>query len=253
MSLFVRPRRVADPELTLVVFHHAGGSAAGYHPLTRWLPQAWELLILDLPGRGKRVGERLPDTPADFYELLRGDVLDLTHRGPYALFGHSLGAIVAVEVAYALSGRDTPPLWAGVSGRVPPGRSVSVPGIAADTPDDRLLEALAALGGLPDGLGGVPEFQRRFLGLLRYDLRVLAAHRPDPTRGPLSVPLTVFAGTDDPLTPLPELGGWTAVTTAPVRQRLFRGGHFYFRGDGFRELGTAITAEIRALALTEGR
>ncbi|WIN00595.1 alpha/beta fold hydrolase [Actinoplanes oblitus] len=252
-SLFVRPRRVADPELTLVVFHHAGGSAAGYHPLTRWLPERWDLLILDMPGRGKRVGERLPDTPAGFYAGLRRDILGLSGTGPYALFGHSLGAVVAVEAAYALRERGTPPVWVGVSGRLPPGRSLAAPGLAADMPDDRLLRALHALGGLPDGLAAAPAFQQRFLELLRHDLRVLAGHRPDPARGPLPVPLTVFGSTEDPLTPVPELAGWAAMTTAPVRQRIFQGGHFPFRRDGFRELGAAITAEIRALSLTDGR
>ncbi|AEV87031.1 S-acyl fatty acid synthase thioesterase, medium chain [Actinoplanes sp. SE50] len=252
-GLFVQPRRLADPELTLVVFHHAGGSAAGYHPLTRWLPASWDLLILDMPGRGKRVREPLPETPARFYDGLRRDLLSLPGTGPYALFGHSLGAVVAVEAAYALRERGMPPVWVGVCGRLPPGRSLRTPGLAADMPDDRLLAALHALGGLPDGLDSVPAFQRRFLELLRHDLRILDAHRPDPARGPLAVPLTVFGSTDDPLTPVPELAGWAAVTTAPVRQRIFQGGHFPFRRDGFRELGAAITTEIRALSLTDGR
>ena len=54
---FARPRPHANPSLRLIAFHHAGGSAAMYHPISAQLPEDWELLILDLPGRGKRFAE----------------------------------------------------------------------------------------------------------------------------------------------------------------------------------------------------
>src|SRR5262249_25073589 len=63
MSFFVRPRPLANPSLRVVAFHHAGGSAAMYHPMSAEMPADWELFILDLPGRGKRYGEEPICTP----------------------------------------------------------------------------------------------------------------------------------------------------------------------------------------------
>jgi hypothetical protein len=59
-SFFARPRPQSNPSLRVIAFHHAGGSAAMYHPLSAALPADWELLILDLPGRGKRHAEDQP-------------------------------------------------------------------------------------------------------------------------------------------------------------------------------------------------
>src|SRR3977135_2339774 len=104
---FARPRPHANPSLRLIVFHHAGGSAAMYHPISAQLPEDWELLILDLPGRGKRYAEApINNTPA-LVERVVNDVrpwLDV----PVALFGHSLGAILAAEVGREAERRGAP-------------------------------------------------------------------------------------------------------------------------------------------------
>src|SRR6185295_17874531 len=119
MSCFVRPRPLADPSLRVIAFHHAGGSAAMYHAMSAEMPADWELLLLDLPGRGKRYAEEpISSTPALVARVVE-DVrpwLDV----PFALFGHSLGAILAAEVGRACEQLGAPPIWVGVSGRVAP-------------------------------------------------------------------------------------------------------------------------------------
>ena len=57
MTPFVRPRTVAKPVVRLIVFHHAAGSSSTYYGFNNWIPDDWDLLLCDLPGRGKRAAE----------------------------------------------------------------------------------------------------------------------------------------------------------------------------------------------------
>ncbi len=165
-ACFVRPRPVDDPTLRLIGFHHAGGSAAVYHSLIHQLPPDWDLLLLDLPGRGKRHAQ----TPVeDMGELVARAVRDvrpwlegrrrrgrgpvgppeggiLEHGQPFALFGHSLGAILASEVGRALQAAGIPPVWVGVSGRVPPD-TPAARRVLHERGDTDLLAELSAMGG----------------------------------------------------------------------------------------------------------
>ncbi|MFD0430994.1 thioesterase II family protein [Streptomyces zhihengii] len=75
MSNFVRPRRLDAPAVRLVAFHHAGGSAASWFPLTRHLPVDWDVLLLDLPGRGKRHTEPALESMDEIVATATEDVL----------------------------------------------------------------------------------------------------------------------------------------------------------------------------------
>lgn len=246
MTAFVRPRRVEDPVLRLVVFHHAGGSAASYYPLTHGLPAGWDLLLLDLPGRGRRHAAPPLEEMSALVAQATEDLLPWTGRVPLALFGHSLGSVVAFEVAHALQARGLPPAWVGVSGRVAPDEYVPVPGLDPSLPDEELTRGLSLLGGLPERLHEVPEFRRRFLRLIRTDLKALLGYRPAPRRQPLRAPLTAFGATDDPLAPPGALDAWARETQGEFTRCLLPGGHFHFLGDSFARFTSVLTAEIRA-------
>ncbi|MFD7796373.1 thioesterase II family protein [Streptomyces sp. NPDC059759] len=111
--------RTQEPQLRLFVFHHAGGSHLAYRDWPARFPAGWQVHLPDAPGRGPR-DERpaLRDTDAlvDHYLHTLGDTL----TGPFAFFGHSLGAVVAYELTRRLvdEGR-TPPRWLGISARDP--------------------------------------------------------------------------------------------------------------------------------------
>jgi surfactin synthase thioesterase subunit len=111
--------RTQEPRLRLFVFHHAGGSHLAYRDWPARFPAGWQVHLPDAPGRGPR-DERpaLHDTDAlvDHYLHTLGDTL----TGPFAFFGHSLGAVVAYELTRRLvdEGR-TPPRWLGLSARDP--------------------------------------------------------------------------------------------------------------------------------------
>ncbi|MHC5909218.1 thioesterase II family protein, partial [Streptomyces sp. S6] len=200
---FIRPRTVAAPAVRLVVVPHAGSSGSAYHPMHRTLPPTWDLLLLDLPGRGRRHAQAPVADMDTLVARVTDDVLAHADGTPLALFGHSLGAVVASETARRLQARGAAPLWLGVSGRQAPGIQPAIRLLDPSLSDMEFVRRLTRLGGMPDRLDELPEFKDRFLQVIRADLRALDSYRPDPGREPLSSALTAFVSTDDALAPAP--------------------------------------------------
>jgi surfactin synthase thioesterase subunit len=247
MSPFVRPRPVDDPALRLIGFHHAGGSAAVYYPMIREFPEDWDLVLLDLPGRGKR--HREPPI-SDMGELVGRVVQDVTPwiGAPFALFGHSLGAILAAEVGRELDARGTPPVWVGVSGRAAPLFQRNVRRRLHELDDETLLKELLSLGGIPERVHEVPEFIARFLRIARADLQAAESYTPHPQRPPLTCPVTAFGGDGDTWAPQEMVAAWSQETRGGFQQRRFPGGHFYFLGHSFAEFTRQVVSEARGTA-----
>lgn len=245
MNPFIRPRAVQDPALRVFAFHHAGGSAATYYHLARALPADWELLLLDLPGRGKRHKEQPLERVEEVFARVVADLEPHLDGTPAALFGHSFGALVALEVSRALDGRGQPPQWVGVSGRVPPGHRHLTR--LSELNDHDLMRELRVMGGTPDAINEMPQFVERFLRIIRSDLRAVESYRPAVDRAPLSCPLTVFCGRDDLWAPPSAMSNWALETRHEPRHRFFSGGHFYFTGSAMDRLTHAITDEIQAV------
>jgi surfactin synthase thioesterase subunit len=239
---FLRPRPHANPSLRLIAFHHAGGSATMYHPLAAELPADWELLLLDLPGRGKRYSEppitTMPEVVARAVEDVR-PWLDT----PVALFGHSLGAIVAAEVGRACEQIGAPPVWVGVSARVAPTLQPQARRLS-QLDDNELLDSIRALGGTSDAVWAHPELRDHFLRVVRADIAALESYRPEPDRPALGCPMTAFAGTSDVWAPPTTMRPWARETRSDFRIRLFEGGHFYFLGQAFTGFARQLVGEI---------
>jgi medium-chain acyl-[acyl-carrier-protein] hydrolase len=241
-SGFVRPRPVDCPSLRLIVFHHAGGSAAMYRTMSANLPPDWELLALELPGRGTRHAEDpISDMPALIARVL-DDVrpwLDV----PFALFGHSLGGILAAEIGRACEQLGKAPVWVGVSGRVAP--TIEMPSSQlAQLDDASLLARVVALGGTPDGVADHVEGRERFLRVLRADLALLDHYHAATDREALGCPVTAFAGIDDEWAPPTTMRPWARETRGRFQLCLFPGGHFYFLGTALAALTRDIVRDI---------
>jgi len=252
MRAFLRPNPRPDASLRLIGFHHAGGSAATYFPLIRELPSDWDVLLLDLPGRGRRAGEPPHWAMADLIAQACRDLepwLDV----PVALFGHSLGAILAVEVARWMLSRDAvrSPVWVGVSGRIAPSFQAIGRRKLHELDNESLLQTLIEMGGTPDQVRDVPEIRDRLLNTVRADLCAVDSYRPDPSRSRLQCPLTTFAGSEDDWAPPSAMRAWSSETEGSFDQRRLAGGHFYFLGDSFSELGWHITDSVGS-ACTRG-
>ncbi|PXX71231.1 medium-chain acyl-[acyl-carrier-protein] hydrolase [Nocardia tenerifensis] len=210
---------------TLYCLPHAGAGASTYLPWRRHLLPEVDVVPLQPPGREMR----LRDEPFQDLTRLLDDLLaamDGQWRPPFALFGHSLGALVAYELARRLQAAGGPrPTHLIVSGRRAPQRPSRLPWIRlAD--DEMLLEIVRMLGGTPDEVFADEQMRQSVLTLMRADLGVdqTYRYRPDP---PLDVPITVLSGGDDTHVSMAELEPWTECGSAGVDIELVPGGHFF--------------------------
>ncbi|MEU1041041.1 alpha/beta fold hydrolase [Streptomyces sp. NPDC005907] len=218
------------PALRLFVLHHAGGSHVLYRHWPSALPPTWDVRLLDAPGHGL-----LLDLPpigdagrlADF--LLDGMEAELTC--PYALFGHSMGALVAYEITRRAAGRGLPPpVWVGVSARPAPRPAGPGPRYH-ELPDAELRARLKQLGGTPDEVFEDPGLWSVFAPVIRADLRLVENWRPADDAAALPVALSAYAGAGDHFTAPQAMAAWAQHTEHFLGLRVLDGGHFYFQDD----------------------
>ncbi|MET9558536.1 alpha/beta fold hydrolase [Streptomyces sp. NPDC006645] len=225
----VRPP-VADAALRLVCFHHAGGAASAYRGLQEKLGPDIDVMPVQLPGREKRVrtpAVRSMDVLVDELDAQLGPFLD----GPYVLYGHSMGALIAHDLTLLRQERGSRPPERLIAGAcAAPGRAgVAGLGALAELADRELLELMLAGGGTSAALLNHPEWMKWALGLLRNDLRLCGSRPERPGGALLSCPVDVFAGLDDSLVPVEEAEQWADRTTGAFRAHWFPGGHFFTR------------------------
>ncbi|MCW7537073.1 alpha/beta fold hydrolase [Aquabacterium sp. A7-Y] len=213
------------PQVRLYCLPYAGAGHTIFRPWGALVSDALELALVKLPGRGERYREPRPATLAGLADSIADAIAaEAPHR--FALFGHSMGALMAFEVARRLShdlGR--PPEALFVSGRRAPGSPASLaPLLQLD--DAGFLRHVHAMGGFPDELLANQDAVDYFLPILRADFAWCEQHRDRP-RPPLPCPIVVYGGRDDSTAPPALLQGWAGQSSAGCRIELYDGGHFF--------------------------
>lgn len=232
---------VPDPWVRLICFPHAGGGAGFYRQWRDHLPADVELHAVQYPGRADRIGEPCVDDMAVLASSVTSALEPLADR-PFALFGHSLGAVIAFEVARRLCAR-VPGSVGGlfVSGRSAP--SCQQAGTLHLAADDVLWAELGRLGGTRAQLLDDPELERLLLPPLRSDYRLDEAYQAAPGP-PLPCPVTTLLGADDSEVAVEQARPWADYTAASFSLRVFPGGHFYLTD----QRGGVIAEIMRRLA-----
>lgn len=224
----------------LVCFPHAGGSASFYFPVARALAPRIDVLAVQYPGRQDRRADPNVDDIHDLADLVAEAVRGWTDK-PLAFFGHSLGAVLAYEVALRLEASgDATLVRLFASGRRAPSRYRNE-GVHK-RPDSGVIAELQALSGTDAAVLGDPEILRMILPAIRSDYRAIETYQHDPTRG-LSAPITAFTGDDDPKTSLEEALAWSGHTSGAFELQVFPGGHFFVSSQAPKVLA-AITEQL---------
>jgi surfactin synthase thioesterase subunit len=213
-------------KLTLLCLPYSGASAMVYSRWRRKLPQWLQLQPVELPGRGARFGEPLhTDMRALAMQLARE--LRSTLNAPYALFGHSLGALLACELAHAFRALGCPePVALFASGTAAPTMRADYDrGFAEPKTDAQLIEQLRTLNGTSEAVLANEELMSLTLPILRADF--LLCGRFQPVQRPLlKCPVHVLGGKADKAT-TEQLIGWSRETLGSFSVDMLAGGHFF--------------------------
>jgi surfactin synthase thioesterase subunit/glycosyltransferase involved in cell wall biosynthesis len=213
--------------LQLFCFPHAGGGASSYRPWKAQLEDVCDVACVQYPGHESRRSERLATS---LEELVAGLAADLKPVlvGPYILLGHSMGAVVAFELARLLRANQNPAALALiVSGaRAPQFRLNHQPG--PDPSPEEFLAQLRRLGGLPAEIESNRSLLDSVVPALAADAALFRRYSYQPAP-PLAIPILALGGTTDPQVFAEHLSAWKEQTTNQFEMRQFEGGHFYYR------------------------
>ena len=219
--------RLQTPAPTrLLCLPYAGSGASVYRSWRGAIPGI-EVVPVQLPGREER---RKEDAHRELRELIECLVwsLDGQLEPPFALFGHSLGGLIAFELARAL--RDefgVEPTHLFVSGvpapHLPLGRAP-----LHDKSDEALIHYLASMKGTPQQLFANRWLLDLYLPVLRADLALFETYTHLPEAA-LSCPITAFAGDADPIVHQERIAPWEQHTSSDFDMVTMAGGHFFLR------------------------
>lgn len=242
----VRPRPNPRAALRLVCFPYAGGSATVFRTWPDALPPEVELLAVALPGRDARTREPLVDRLTPLVASL-ADAIGPQLRAPFAIYGHSFGAMVGFGLARELQRRSLgQPVHLFASARRAPQLAERVP--LHGLPAPALVAELRRLGGTPDAVFDVPELVEYFLPIVRADIAVSETEIIEPD-APLSCPITAMGGVGDERVSIDELEAWRAQTSGPFEREMYPGGHFFLHTDRDQVLDSVSRRLTRAIAL----
>lgn len=207
----------------LVCLAHAGGSASYFFPVSRALAPGVDVLAVQYPGRQERRFEPALADVGALADAVAAELVPCATR-PLALFGHSLGATVAFEVALRLEDSGVAPVALFASGRRAPSRHRPERVDLGD--DDQLVAEIVRLNGTNPAMLRDPELLRMILPAFRSDYAAANTYRYRPGTM-LRCPVHALTGDADPQVTVAEAGAWREHTTGPFELRVFPGGHFY--------------------------
>jgi len=206
-------------------FPFAGGNVYSLRPLEKQFPARVNVIPFEPPARGKRIREPRAATIVELAESFAAAIQGRGFKRPYALYGHSMGALMAFLVARILADREVPlPAHLFLSGKSPPHISSREAKWYA-LPLPQFTERLAALGGCPPAVVADPELMAYFAPIIQHDMKLVAEYEHCAYQ-PLAIPVTVMIGSRESTT-AEQAGEWAQATSQGFRLEVFEGGHFF--------------------------
>jgi external thioesterase TEII len=206
----------------LFLVHFAGGNRYSYQFMIPQLSRHFDTIPIELPGRGKRINEPLltdfHQASCDLYEQISTRLSDAS----FIIFGHSMGALLALRIAGMLQNDGKLPNYLFVSG------SASPEGIERKSRHllnhQAFVDELKEIGGMPPGVLENQELLQIFEPILRADFEIIDNHSSETTTK-LEVPVCALMGNKEDH--VEDISSWKNVTKSIFDYEIFDGGHFF--------------------------
>ena len=205
----------------LFLLHFAGGSRYSFQFLHSLLLE-FEVHALELPGRGKRMGEDLLRDFDAAAQDLYNQILQQTDSMDYIIYGHSLGAYLALTVTHMLEKANRGPACLVVSGNAGPGVHSGRERYLLD--HEAFLDELKRLGGVPKEVLEDEELLDFVLPVLRADFELADKNYFDESAS-VSAPIFVLMGSEEE--DVKDVGNWGKFTRSSFGYKIVKGGHFF--------------------------
>jgi medium-chain acyl-[acyl-carrier-protein] hydrolase len=235
-------------KVKLFCFPYAGGSAAVYNKWKQYLDKSLELHTVELAGRGRRIYDPLYDSIAeaveDVYKIIGPQTADL----PYAFFGHSMGGIIAYELALKIRELKKPqPVHIFFSGRgAPHVRGTEDKKKIHALNEEEFKKEIIELGGTPREFFEHPELLDVLLPMLRSDFKIAECYEEKSTIMPFDHDITVFIGKEEDAT-AEQMHGWREHTSGICTLHYFNGDHFFVNEETERVVSIVNKTLLSAL------
>lgn len=210
---------ITKPQLFLL--HFAGGNAYSFQFMLPYLKD-FEVIQLELPGRGKRIKEKLLSEYQEAAEDMYQQILAKQTSLVYLIYGHSLGAYLTLRVARMLENVGRAPAYILVSGNPGPGIRDSKKRYLFD--HNEFVKELRSLGGVPEEIFQNKELFDFFEPILRADFE-LAERNDMPEETAVSIPLYALMGTKEE--DGDKISNWKRFTNSSFQSELLEGDHFF--------------------------
>jgi surfactin synthase thioesterase subunit len=204
----------------------AGGNRYSFREYFKKIPPALDFIALEYPGRGMRMNDALLTDVGAIVNDLYSQIRQQVGGTPYAIFGHSMGALVAFLLARKLSDhRDRLPKYlflTGTSGPSAISRNIKQ---RHQLGREEFIHAIREMGGLPDEILANEELLEYFEPILRADFTAVETYRYAEAR-PLNIPMTIVTGTDEEMSE-EDISLWQQESVCRVKFQKLPGGHFF--------------------------
>lgn len=226
-SKWYRPVKsgTAPVQCQLFCFPYGGGNTTFYQTWAKQLPPGIQIVVCQLPGRTTRFKESAFTAYDPLLKELVAELLKVI-KGPYAFFGHSMGALLSFEMARSLRRQSAPlPRCFFPSGHKAPQLSRTREKIA-HLPEAQFIEKLIEYNGISETILENKDLMELLLPTIRADFTMLESHQYRE-EAPLDLPIYASGGTRDSKVSLEDLKAWGIQTTGEFEYQMYEGDHFF--------------------------
>ncbi|MBJ6352993.1 MULTISPECIES: thioesterase II family protein [unclassified Acinetobacter] len=224
-----------NKSLILICFTYAGGTSALFSKWKKYLSDDITIYPITYPGRENRYNEPRETDFLTLSKKLNESLDSVLENNKFAIYGHSMGAWFAHQLALYAEKKQLRPEILLVSGQRAPHLSYPFPS-AKNLDDKKLLEFIQSFGAIDQSLLSHPEWVNYAISLLRDDLALCESHQPVDV--PLECPIHVFCNEQDPLITLDLQQAWHIHTQSRFTTSFHMGDHFFIRNQSENFLTT---------------